>query len=81
MTVIYENVSVRQTGKARSSDIPVHEKPRFEFFRMHWDYEPALIIAVANHLGIIPPLPAGAGRGEGESFERECHAVHGKGAR
>ena len=32
----------------------------------------------ANDRTIILPLPAGEGRGEGEPFERECRAVHGK---
>jgi hypothetical protein len=32
-----------------------------------------------NHLTVIPPLPAGEGRGEGESFEVELSATHDEG--
>jgi hypothetical protein len=44
---------------------------------MHWDHEPLISFALSNHRPIILPLPAGEGRGEGESFEQEC-AVPGK---
>jgi hypothetical protein len=40
--------------------------------------KPKTTIVVTSHRPIIPPLPAGEGRGEGESLEREYHAVHGK---
>jgi prepilin-type N-terminal cleavage/methylation domain-containing protein len=42
----------------------------------HWAHESRSSFALSSHRTIIPPLPAGEGRGEGESFERECQAVH-----
>jgi hypothetical protein len=35
--------------------------------------------SLSNHRPTILPFPAGEGRGEGESFERESRAVHGEG--
>jgi hypothetical protein len=47
--------------------------------RMPWDREPLQSFVVTNNRTTILPLPAGEGRGEGESFERESRAVHGEG--
>jgi len=51
----------------RSGD--VSRKSPFRFLRAHRDHESIELPFVANHLPTIPPLPAGEGRGEGESFE------------
>ena len=40
---------------------------------MHLDHELPVIFHVTNIRTIIPPLQAGEGRGEGESFERKFH--------
>jgi hypothetical protein len=46
---------------------------------MHWDHKLGISFAITNNRPTILPLPAGEGRGEGESFERESRAVHGEG--
>jgi hypothetical protein len=51
----------------------------FDFYRMHWDREPAAIFRPRQQTADDSPLPAGEGRGEGESFERESRSVHGEG--